>query len=151
MDISDQIREIVSRIAGSKGLDIIEITYKRESHAMVLRVIVDKAGGVTMDECGQINRELGTKLDEANFIDSHYIIEVASPGLDRTLKERIDFEGNLGKDIHVSTYAPIEGENVFTGKLIGLSEGMIVIESAQGVTTEIPFDKIAKARLEFTF
>ena len=151
MDISDQIREIVSRIAGSKGLDIIEITYKRESHAMVLRVIVDKAGGVTMDECGQINRELGTKLDEANFIDSHYIIEVASPGLDRTLKERRDFEGNLGKDIHVSTYAPIEGENVFTGKLIGLSEGMIVIESAQGVTTEIPFDKIAKARLEFTF
>ena len=150
MDIVNRVTEILSHIAEQRGIEIVDITYKKEGPAMVLRILLDKTGGITIDECGQINKVLSKLLDEENIIDGHYILEVSSPGLGRPMKTERDFQRVLGKDIKVTTYAPIDGKNVFIGKLLGIGSSTIVLEDNEGISTEIPREKIAKARLEIT-
>ena len=118
---------------------------------MVLRVLLDKPSHITIDECGKINNELSERLDEANIIEEHYVLEVSSPGLDRPIIKRMDFERALGKDIRVSTYGPIDGKNVFIGKLLGIGDLTIVVEDKEGISTEIELKKIARAKLEIAF
>ncbi len=150
MDIGNRITGILSPIAERRKVEIVGITYKREGPAMVLRILLDKADGITLDECGQVNKELSKLLDKGNIIDEYYILEVSSPGLDRLMKTEKDFEQVLGKNVKVTTYAPIDSKNVFIGKLLGIGSSTIVIEDNEGISTEIPREKIAKARLEIT-
>ncbi|MFH1790665.1 MAG: ribosome maturation factor RimP [Candidatus Omnitrophota bacterium] len=146
-DIIQRVEELVLPVIHGEGAELIEITYKREGAVNVLRMFVDKPSGVTLDELSGINTRISEMLDTNMVIDEEYTLEVSSPGLDRILKARKDFEWALGKDIKISTYAPVEGDNVFIGKLVGLSEGAVVIKGKDGVSREIPSDKIAKARL----
>ncbi len=150
MDIVNRVTEILSPIAELRGVEIVDITYKREGPAMALRILLDKTDGITLDECGQVNKELSELLDEENIIDGHYILEVSSPSLDRPMKTDEDFQRVLGKDVKVTTYAPINGKNVFIGKLLGIGSSTIVLEDNEGISTEVPREKIAKARLEIT-
>ena len=117
---------------------------------MVLRILLDKASGITLDECGQVNKELSELLDKESVIDERYALEVSSPGLGRAMKTDEDFQRVLGKDVKVTTYASVDGKNVFIGKLLGMGSSTIVIENNEGISTEIPREKIAKARLEIT-
>ena len=151
MEVINEVTEILSSIIDTKELEIVDITYKREGRTMVLRILLDKEDGISIDECGKINNELSENLDKENIIDEHYIVEVSSPGLDRPMKTDRDFERVMGKDIKVTTYAPIDGKNVFIGKLQGLSASTIVVEDIERIATEVPRDKIAKAKLEIKF
>jgi len=148
MEVIQRVTEILGSIIEGKGIGVTDITYKREGTRMALRILLDKPGGITLNECGSINNDLSDMLDKGNVISERYILEISSPGLDRPIKERRDFEKSLGKKIRVATYANIEGKNVFIGKLLGISESAIVIEEKNGISTEIPQNKIAKARLE---
>lgn len=150
MDIVNRVTEILSPILERRKVEIVDITYKREGPAVVLRILLDKMDGIALDECGQVNKELSKLLDEENIIDGHYILEVSSPSLGRPMKTDEDFQRVLGKDIKVTTYAPIDGKNVFIGKLLGIGSSTIVLEDNEGISTEIPREKIAKARLEIT-
>lgn len=151
MDIVNRVREILSPLTEKKKIEIIDVTYKREGHRMVLRILLDKEDGITVDECSEINNQLSQMLDVENILDEHYILEVSSPGLDRPMKSQEDFKRALGKNIKVTTYAPIDGKNVFIGKLLGIAESTIVMEDAEGISTEIPKEKIARAKQEITF
>ena len=151
MEILDRIKETVYPIVEKEGAEVTDITYKREGGAMVLRILLDKPSHITIGECGKINNELSERLDEANIIEEHYVIEVSSPGLDRPIIKRRDFERVLGKDIRVSTYGPIDGKNVFIGKLLGIGDLTIVVEDKEGISTEIELKKIARAKLEIAF
>lgn len=143
----EKIREIAGPIAEKRGVKIIEATFKREGKVMVLRLLADKAGGISIDECAEINTSLGAELDKEDVINDRYIIEVSSPGLDRLLKTRNDYEWALGRTIQVNTSVPVEGQNVFLGKLIGISEENLVIEDNAGVSVEIPVSVAAKSKL----
>lgn len=146
--VEDKIRELIEPLAKTRGYCVVDLSYKREGSRFVLRLILDKDGGINMDECARLNVELGEILDKENIIAEEYVIEVSSPGLDRKLEKDTDFKWAMGKKIRVSTYAPIDGKNVFSGILIGMGVDTIVLDE-NGVSYEVPRDKIANAKLEF--
>ncbi|MBL7155762.1 MAG: ribosome maturation factor RimP [Candidatus Omnitrophica bacterium] len=147
MEALAKIKELVDPIAEERGYFIIDTTYKREGGKMVLRVLLDKEGGITMDECADINNTLSEFLDKENIIEEGCIVEVSSPGLDRKLETDRDFVWAVGKRIKVTTYEPVTDKKVFIGTLLGLGEDNIVIDE-EGVSAEIPREKIASAKLE---
>ncbi len=149
--IIERVRELTSRLLSEAGVELVELTYRGESGGMVLRFTVDKAGGITIGECGSLNRQIGGILDEANTIEEPYSLEVQSPGLDRKLVKTSDFERTIGKDIYVITYGPVENKREFTGKLKWVGEESIKIEFPSGDEVNIPRNMIAKAKLHLEF
>jgi len=148
MDVIQRVMNILVPIAEKKDAFVVDMTYKREGSSMVLRILMDKKNGVGIGECAEINNELSQVLDEQSIVNEHFILEVSSPGLDRVLKKPRDFKWAVGRRIKVTTYAPIEGNNVFRGTLVGVGEKSIVVDTNEGVSSEIPLDKIAKAKLD---
>ena len=149
MEVLSKVKELLGPIAEERKYYIVEVTYRREGRRFVLRILADKTGGITADECGWLNNELSEILDKENIIEEQYTIEVSSPGLDRKLEKDEDFVWAVGKKIKVTTYAPLNGKNVFTGVLLGLGDGIVVIDET-GVSAEIPREKIASARLTYS-
>ena len=148
MEIVDRVRDLVSEYLRQNDTELVEITYKREQQGMVLRLLVDTPTGVTLDECEAINKYLSELLDKEDVIEGHYIIEVSSPGLDRHITTDRDFERAMGRPLTVATYEPVDGRKGFEGKLMGMdkAQNCIVVER-DGISTVIPRDKIAMARL----
>ncbi|MBN1353933.1 MAG: ribosome maturation factor RimP [Candidatus Omnitrophica bacterium] len=146
MKVSDKLKEIIASTAESEGYAVLEITPRREGGRLVLRVIADNEGGITIDECATLNNKLSELMDKENLMDGPYVLEVSSPGLDKKLETDSDFRWALGKKIKVTTYTPVDGDKVFSGVLLGLGDGTIVIEE-NGVSVEISREKIAGARL----
>jgi len=149
--IIEKVRELTSRLLSEAGVELVDLTFRRETGGMVLRFTLDKAGGITIGECGSLNRKIGEVLDEANPIEGSYSLEVQSPGLDRKLVTTSDFERTIGRDIYVITYGPVEDKREFTGKLKWVGEESIKIEFPSGDEVTILRNMIAKAKLHFEF
>jgi len=147
MTVLDQIMQIAEPLVTQRGFEFVDLTYARESGTNVLRVLMDKPGGISLEDCSTISSELGMALDQADVISDQYVLEVSSPGLDRHLKTRKDFEWALGREVKVTAYAPIDKDNVIIGTLIGINTDAIVVQDSEGVGTEIPLKLIAKAKL----
>jgi ribosome maturation factor RimP len=147
MDIIEKVRHLAEPYLARNGMELVEMTYRREQGGMVLRLLVDTPEGVTVDECEALNNFLSETLDRESIIDERYTLEVSSPGLDRPLKTDRDFERAIGREIEVSAYEAVDGRKAHKGTLIGMDRGNIVIESA-GVSTVVPKVKIAMARLK---
>jgi len=135
-------------ILGDEGLELVDVEFQREKQGWVLRVYIDKPGGVTLDDCTDISYQLSAVLDVEDLIDTSYTLEVSSPGLTRPLKELSDYERYKGQLVKIKTYKPIDGKKVFRGKLIGLENEIVKIKNEKG-EHEIPFESIAKANLNF--
>ena len=149
--IIEKVRELTSRLLSEAGVELVDLTYRRETGGMVLRFTVDRAGGITIGECGSLSRKIETVLDETNAIEEFYMFEVQSPGLDRKLVKTSDFERTIGEEIFVVTYGPVENKREFTGKLKWVGEESIKIEVPSGDEVAIPRNMIAKAKLHFEF
>ena len=146
--------ELVLPIVEEKDLELVDIEYVKEGKNWFLRVYIDKAGGVDIAECGEVSEQLSEKLDETDPIKEAYFLEVSSPGVERPLKTTEDFEKNIGKNVFVKLYEPIDGEKQFEGILKTFHDNIATIEYKVKTRTrqvEISFDKIAKARLAVTF
>jgi ribosome maturation factor RimP len=150
MEIVDQVRELIADYLDREGVELVEVTYRREQSGMVLRLLVDTPEGITVDECEEINNFVSEVLDKENTINERYTIEVSSPGLDRPIKTARDFERAMGKVLDVTTYEPIDGKKTHEGRLVGMSDDCIVLER-NGVSTEIPRGRIARAVLKIEF
>lgn len=146
MQVPERIKELIDSIAKERGYYIVDTTYKREGGKLMLRIFPDKPNGITMDECTRFNKELSELLDKESVIEDQYTLEVSSPGLDRKLEKDTDFVWAVGKQIRVTTYASLNGKNTFSGTLLGLGEERVVVDE-NGVSTEIPREKIASAKL----
>lgn len=150
IDITERVKELVAPYLEETGVELVEITYRREQGGMTLRLLVDTPEGIKITECERLNNYLSELLDKEDVIGEHYLIEVFSPGLDRPIKTDRDFERVLGKDLEVTTYAPVNGRKTHEGRFIGMGKDAIVIE-ASGVSTVIPKASIALARLKIEF
>jgi len=150
-EIPDRIKDLIAPHLESSGVELVEITYKREQAGMVLRLLVDTPEGIRLNECEALNAYVSDLLDKEDIIDEQYVIEVSSPGLDRPMKTDRDFGRSLGKMIEVTTYEAIDGRKTHEGALIGMDKEKIVIESQGGVSTVIPRKSIALARLKIEF
>ncbi|MGB9628274.1 MAG: ribosome maturation factor RimP [Thermodesulfobacteriota bacterium] len=148
--IIQRVKGIVSPILLNEGMELVDIEYRRESRGWVLRLFIDKEGGVTLENCAHISEELGRTLDVEDFIPNPYILEVSSPGLDRPLKKEKDFIKYLQHRIKVKTFDPIEQRRNFRGKLLRVTEGRIELDLEDRII-QIPLSNVAKANLEIDF
>jgi ribosome maturation factor RimP len=147
-EIVDRVRTIAHTILSEEGMELVDIEYRRESKGWVLRLYLDKEGGVTLDDCTRVSQEVGRSLDIEDLLQNPYTLEVSSPGLTRPLKTEKDFMKYRHRLIRIKTVKPIENRRQFKGRLLGVSENRIEIE-IDGVIFQIPLSNVAKANLEF--
>ena len=144
----EKIGVAAGEIAGYFNMELVHVEMRRESGGLVLRLYLDKEGGVTLDDCAQVSRQLSAQLDAQDMIAESYTLEVSSPGLDRPLAKETDFTRFAGHNVRLSTVAPLEGRRHFTGRLIGLMDGSVHLVLEGGQAVAIPRDQIDKARLQ---
>lgn len=155
-DVVSRVAELAGSLLASLGIELVDIEYKREGRAMVLRLFIDREEGITLDDCSTVSRELSEILEVEDFIGGHYTLEVSSPGLNRPLKKAADYQRYRGRLVRIKTFEllPDDAGNprkTFLGELLGLEEGVVRLKLTEGQTAGIPLDKIAKANLEFEF
>ncbi len=145
-EIARKVREIATPLCESEGIEIIHVEYQREPRGRVLRVYLDKPGGITLEDCASINRELSDLLDVHFETRGPYSLEVSSPGLQRPLGRREDFETYKGCRVHIRTRRSMGGRKNFKGILEGVSGDRAVVRVQDG-TLAVPLHEIAKAHL----
>jgi len=125
----DRVREIAERVGASTGLEIVEVELRGGGKARMLRIFIDKSGGVTHEDCANLSREVGTILDVEDVIPGgSYLLEVSSPGLDRKLSRPADYERFTGSRVKVMTRQPVNGSRHFEGRLESFQQGRLTIE-----------------------
>jgi ribosome maturation factor RimP len=125
----DRVREIAERVATSTGLEIVEVELRGGGKARMLRVFIDKPGGVTHEDCANLSREVGTILDVEDVIPgASYLLEVSSPGLDRKLIRPADYERFTGSRVKLTTRQPVNGSNHFEGRLESFQQGRLTLD-----------------------
>lgn len=135
-------------VVESHGMELVDVEFKREPTGWVLRIFVDKEGGVNLDDCSLVSREVGTVIEVEELIEQHYTLEVSSPGLTRRIKKLDDFDRFKGKFIRLKCFEAIDGSKNMNGKLLGI-EGDNVILEKDGKEFKVLYKNIAKANLEF--
>ena len=129
----DRVREIAARVAASADLEIVEVELRGGGKARMLRIFIDKPGGVTHEDCANLSREVGTILDVEDIIPGgSYLLEVSSPGLDRKLTRAADYERFTGSRVKVITRQPVNGSRHFEGRLESFERGRLTIEMNAG-------------------
>ena len=146
--LEENVKEIAEPLIADFGMELVDVSYLHEFGRWVLRVFIDKPGGVTLDDCSSISRELGTLLDVEDIIPRSYVLEVSSPGLDRPLIKEKDFVNAAGKKINLKTKLPIEGRRNFKAVIVGVTGGKVVLKDSEGKVWEIELSNVDKARCE---
>jgi ribosome maturation factor RimP len=145
-DIKQKVLNFAKQVADEQGVEIFDIELLGTGK-LLLRVIIDKEGGVTLNDCERFSKSLGAVLDVENPFPWSYTLEISSPGLDRPLKGIKDFEKNTGKLARIITVEKIENQKFFIGRILEVSNDFVKL-LINGRKIDIPFDKISKARLE---
>ena len=155
MDINPKVAPVWSLaepIALEAGLELVDIEYRREGRGTVLRLLLDRPGGVSLDELTALSRQLADVLDvHADDVPGPYTLEVSSPGVNRPLRRPAHFAAFVGKRVHVRTRMPLGGRHSFRGALDSVDESGIVIRSDDGARHAIPFEAIAHANYQHEF
>lgn len=143
--------ELLLPIMNEFRFELVDVEYVKEGSNWYLRAYIDKPGGITVDDCEAVSRRLSDLLDEEDFIDDAYILEVSSPGLGRPLKKDKDFARSIGEEVEIRTFRPVDHEREFTGVLKGFDKNRLVIELEDHEIMEFARDNIALVRLSFDF
>lgn len=147
--IAAEVERLAAPVAAFLGLDIVQVTYRREAHGWVLRVLIERSGeegGVQVGDCQRLSRELGDVLDVEDPIPTQYRLEVSSPGLDRPLVKPADFQRFSGRRVRLRTSQPVAGQRNFSGVLCGLHDDRVELD-LDGQRIEIERGQVAKANL----
>ena len=149
-DIEKSVLKIVEPVVVAEGLDLVDVEFRREKPGWILRLYIDREDGVTIDDCSQISKQVSLLIDVNDLIVHPYTLEVSSPGLNRPLKKEEDFIKFKGKMVKVILSDSMDGQRNYRGKLLGLGEGVVRVDVG-GKVVSLPFNKIAKANLEYQF
>ncbi len=146
--VSEKVKELVRPIIENLGYRLFDVEFKSE-RGWVLRIIIDKPGGVTIKDCEDVSKRIGALLDVEDLIPFSYILEITSPGLTRPLEKIEHYEFFKGRLVRVILNKPVEGLREVTGYIEDVKEGIITLrEKGRGNVYHIPFSAIAKGRLE---
>lgn len=146
--IAGRVRELAERAAADRGLELVHAEVAGGARTPVVRVFIDKPGGVTHEDCSAVSQHLGTLFDVEDFIPSAYTLEVSSPGLERGLYKREDYERFAGRPARVKSRAPVNGQRNFAGRLVGVEGDSVVFDDKTNGRVLIPLADVAKANLE---
>src|SRR5256885_17009720 len=166
-DVVGAVRALASRVAGSYGLDIFDVQYRREGPGMVLRVQIDRPGSgrtaeesVSVEDCARVSRDLGAVLDVEDVLPAAYTLEVSSPGLDRPLRHAADYGRFAGRRAKLVMREVVDGQMFFKGRLGGVEidndhgnrgRDVVIIVSDDGRSHRVPIGVITRANLEVEF
>ena len=142
---------ILMPIVEEHGFELVDVEYVKEGGTWYLRAYIDKPGGINVDDCEVVSRRLSDILDEKDYIEEAYILEVSSPGLGRPLKKEKDFKRSLGEEVDVRTYRMIEKQKEFTGLLKDYDDATVTIEMEDGTLKTFEKSDITLIRLAFDF
>ncbi|HAT89851.1 MAG TPA: ribosome maturation factor RimP [Roseburia sp.] len=143
--------ELITPILDRMNFELVDVEYVKEGGTWYLRAYIDKEGGITVNDCEAVAREMNEILDREDFVDDSYVFEVSSPGLGRPLKKEKDYIRSMGKEVEIRTYRAINREKEFYGILSAYDENTVTIKTED--ETEMTFEKsdIALIRLAFDF
>lgn len=149
--VAGRATEIAEGVAASAGMEIVEVQMLGGGRSRVLRIYIDKPGGVSHADCELISHEVGALLDAGDVVpgESGYTLEVSSPGVERKLVKPRDFERFVGHKVKVALVSPVDGQRRWEGTLAGFADGLISLEAAPGKHVRFPLDQIERANLKF--
>lgn len=150
-EYEQKTEKLLMPIMEANGFELVDVEYVKEAGNWYLRAYIDKPGGITVDDCEVVNRELGDLLDRDDFIDESYILEVSSPGLGRPLKKERDFIRSKGEEVEIRTYRMVDRQKEFRGVLKVWDKDTVTIETEDGQEQIFDRDNIALIRLAFDF
>ena len=145
-----QAEELLEPIVEQHGFELVDVEYVKGGGTWYLRAYIDKPGGITVDDCEIVSRAFGDLLDEKDFIEDSYILEVSSPGLGRPLKKEKDFARSLGEEVEIRLYRPLDGSKEYKGELKAYDKETVTVAAEEGEWT-IKRSDIALIRLAFDF
>ena len=163
MDQLERVHEIAERVATSEGLELVEVEFHGRGSNAVLRVFIDKPGGVTIDDCQNVSRQMSVILDVEDPIPASYTLEVSSPGLDRKLSKPADFERFAGSMVKFFLKSPLvlpapataeeapRGQRRFQARLLGIDGGAVQVDTGGGNVVQFDLAEIEKANLVVEF
>ena len=147
------VRAVAQRVVDGRGFELVDVEVKRGRGEQIVRLFVDKEGGIGLAELQSVSEEVSAILDAEDPIESTYTLEVSSPGLDRALKNEADYRRFVGRLVKVASYEPIEGRRHWTGRLQSVDDGVLVVvlEKEKGKVAHVPLAKVSHGRLEVEF
>ncbi len=143
-----EVEDFLTKITEAENLEIVDVQYLKESGHRVLRVFIDKAGGITMDDCEKMSYVFGDALDSNDILTESYVLEISSPGINRVIKKEKDFKRFVGKKIRLQTFTMLNNQKNFLGKLLYIETGKVKVDDVTKGEVEIDFSNIKKANLE---
>jgi ribosome maturation factor RimP len=147
----DAIGSIIERVATREGLELVHWEMVGPRNNFVLRIYIDKPGGVNHGDCEVVSHQVGTLLDVEDLIPNQYTLEVSSPGVERGLYKRADYERFAGNRVKLKSSEAINGQRNFRGKLLGIDGDTVSLEADGVGQIEIPYERIVKANIEYEF
>lgn len=151
MESREQVIALAEPVLAEQGLELVDVELRREERGLMLRVLVDREGGVDLESLSRLSRELSVLLDVEEPIAGPYTLEVSSPGIDRPLRKPDHFVRYLGCKVRVRSHAPLNGQRNFSGTLATVTAGGVTLRSESGAETFIEFSNIEKANYEHEY
>ena len=148
---TEAINAIIERVTAREGLELVHWEMVGPRNNSVLRIYIDKPGGVTHADCETVSHQVGTLFDVEDIIPNQYVLEVSSPGVDRPLFKRADYERFAGNRVKVRTQQPVNGQRNFRGRLLGVEGDAVKLDAENIGEIEIAFANITKANIEYEF
>ena len=153
MGDSDQeaIRGIIERVTSREGFELVHWEMLGPQSNLVLRIYIDKPGGVNLSDCEVVSNQVGLLLDVEDVVPERYTLEVSSPGLNRGLYKLADYARFAGSRVKLKTSQPINGQRNFRGRVLRVNGNLVVLDTDNAGHIEIPYESIAKANIEYEF
>jgi ribosome maturation factor RimP len=155
--IAEKVKVLVTPIVKAAWLELVDVEFKKEGRTQYVRIFIDKPGGVTIEDCQRISQECELVLDVEDLIPTQYILEVSSPGLDRPMKTKEEYQRFLKRLVKIKTFQAINGQKKFLGYLQEITEetatnlAVVTIRTLDDEDIHIPYNLIASTRLEVEF
>ena len=149
-ELAAQIQSAIEPLVEGEGCELVHVQYLPEGAGSMVRIYIDKKGGVDLGDCQRVSRKAGVFLDAEDLVPHRYTLEVSSPGLERPLFSAGDFEKYAGREIRLATRLKVDGRRKFKGWLKGITEDVIELE-CEGETFRIPRSNVRKANLIHRF
>lgn len=149
--VEDNVTRLVEPLAQARGLELVDVEFRPAGRRSVLRVTLDREGGIGLDDLAEASREMSDLLDVHDAVPGIYTLECSSPGVNRPLRRAEDFARFVGEAVRVRTIAPIEGTRLFVGRLVAADDDRIEIEDASRGRVVVPLADVDRANYEHDF
>ena len=150
-EIEARTEELVLPLVAEKQFELVDVEYVKEGGSYDLRIYIDKEGGITVNDCEDISRPFSDILDQEDYIEGSYILEVSSPGLGRPLKKEKDFKRSLGEEVEIRLFRQVEHQKEWIGLLTAYDQQTVTIETEDGREMTFERSNLALIRLAFFF